>query len=78
MTTSLDDLKDYIYTNFASAQLMEFSESDRHQEYENMPHDDLILEFEKNSNQIWRELSNYLIFKTLKHDNPKDRLIRKQ
>tara|TARA_B110000285_G_C14797651_1_gene455928 strand:+ start:230 stop:676 length:447 start_codon:yes stop_codon:yes gene_type:complete len=78
MSTSLDNLKEYIYTNFASAQLMDFSDSDKHQEYENMPHDDLIAEFEKNSNNIWRELSNYLIFKTLKHDNAKDRLIRKQ
>ena len=78
MTTSLDKLKDYIYTNFASAQLMDFSESDKHEAYENMENDDLILEFERNSNKIWRELSTFLIFKTLKHDNAKDRLIRKQ
>jgi len=56
---------------------MEFSESDRHQEYELMHPGDLLSEFEMNSNKIWREISNHLIFKKVTLDPVKDRLIRK-
>ena len=57
--------------------MMEFSESDRHQEYELMHPGDLLSEFEMNSNKIWREISNHLIFKKVTLDPVKDRLIRK-
>ena len=69
LKTSLETLKDYVRTNFGSAELLDYDALHQEGEYMNLSQAELVQEFSMKSMDIWKELSNRLIFRVLQKNN---------
>ena len=78
LKTSLETLKDYVRQNFGSAELINYECLDQEGEYQNLSQAELVHEFSSKSLDIWRELSNRLIFRVLQKNNLQHSVMRKQ
>ena len=78
LKTSLETLKEYVRQNFGSADLIDYEALDQQDEYINLSQTELVNEFSMKSIDLWKELSNRLIFKVLNKNNLQHSVMRKQ
>ena len=77
LKTSLETLKEYVRQNFGSADLIDYEALDQQDEYINLSQTELVNEFSMKSIDLWKELSNRLIFKVLNKNNLQHSVMRK-
>ena len=78
LKTSLETLKEYVRQNFGSAELIDYDAIDQQDEYMHLSQAELVNEYSIRSIDLWRELSNRLIFKVLQSGNLQHSVMRKQ
>lgn len=70
LTIPLDTLTEYVRYNFSKGDMINYSKLDQNDNYNNFSQSELVEEFSLKSSELWKILSNLLIFKVLQINNP--------